>query len=292
MRCFLCCWLSFLASSLQAGKPIPIWPGLAPGETTSFTGEAMPPRAGEDPPVTRVVRITKPTMEHYPADRPNGTCVIILPGGGFSKVVPDKEGSEIAIALNQIGVTAFVLNYRTNDDPARPGWKRPLEDAERAISLVRHRASEWGLHADQIGLLGLSAGGQVAARLLSSDGTKAYHAVDDVDHIPHRPDFALLIYPWNIYDAKADRLVDGVHVRPDCPPTFLVHTHDDRSSSVGAALFYMGLRKQGISGELHVYGNGGHGYGLREVEGSLISTWPEFAAHWLEQRGLLQTSEQ
>ena len=108
-----------------------------------------------------------------------------------------------------------------------------------------------------------------------------------IDDVPFRPDFAVLVYPWNIYDAERDSLVDGIIVSEMCPPTFIVHTHDDASSSVGAALFYAGLRKLNIPAELHVYGNGGHGYGLRPVDGSQISSWPNHAAHWLGTQKLL-----
>lgn len=273
-----------------AAEPINVWPDLAPGETTRLTGEALPRKPEEVPPVTRLVNITRPTLTVFPAAKPNGTGVVILPGGGFGKIVPDKEGSEAAVWLNQLGVTAFVLNYRTTSGQDKPGWVRALQDAQRALALVRADADRWSLRQDRIGLLGFSAGGQVAARLLSDKGQLAYERVDATDEVPHRPDFALLVYPWNIYDAQQDALVAGVAVAKDCPPTFLVHTHDDRSSSLGAVYFYAGLKRHNIPAELHVYGNGGHGYGLRDVAGSRISSWPDHAAHWLGARLLLAGS--
>jgi acetyl esterase/lipase len=124
-------------------------------------------------------------------------------------------------------------------------------------------------------------GGQVAARLLSDEGRLASAPVDAIDQISHWPDFAILIYPWNIYAEDRGDLVEGVSVSEQCPPTFLVHTDGDRSSSLGAVLFYAGLKRRGIPGALHVYGNGGDGYGLRPIEGSEISTWPGHATHWL-----------
>jgi acetyl esterase/lipase len=274
-------------SIVRAGEPINIWPDLAPGETTRLTGEALPRRPAEVPPVTRLINITRPTVAVFPAAEPNGTGMIILPGGGFGKVVPDKEGSEAAKWLNQHGVTAFVLNYRTTSGKDKPGWVRALQDAQRTLALVRADAERWSLEKDRIGLLGFSAGGQVAARLLSDDGKLTYDRVDATDDVSHRPDFALLIYPWSIYDAENDSLVAGVSVAKNCPPTFLVHTHDDRSSSLGAVYFYAGLKRRKIPAELHVYGNGGHGYGLRDVKGSQISSWPDHAEHWLGARGYL-----
>lgn len=275
--CFIC-----LTLPLTASEPLDVWPDLAPGESTRLLGTKQPPREGENPPVTRVEKITRPTFTVHLAPDPNGAAVVILPGGGFGKVVPDKEGTEAATWLNQHGIAAFVVSYRTNQSTTDPDWKRPLQDAQRTLSLVRHRAEEWGLKKDRIGLLGFSAGGQVAARMLSADGKLAYEPIDAVDQVPHWPNFAMLIYPWNIYDAKQGDLVSGVSVSENCPPTFLVHTDDDRSSSLGAVLFYAGLKQRGIPSELHVYGNGGHGYGLRPVKGSEISTWTAHAEHWLD----------
>ncbi len=271
-----------------AEENIDVWSDLAPGETTRLIGEKQPPVANENPPVTRIINITRPTFTVHLAPKPNGTGVLILPGGGFGKVVPDKEGSEVAEWLNRNGVSAFVLNYRTKNGADDPGWARPLQDAQRSLALIRSRANQWGLKPDRIGLLGLSAGGQVAARLLSASGRLTYERIDGIDDVSHRPDFALLIYPWNLYDSERGELIEGTSVPKGCPPVFLVHTDDDRSSSLGTVLFYAGLKRRGIPAELHVYGNGGHGYGLRPVAGSQISSWPDHAAHWLGTRGFLK----
>lgn len=271
-------------SSFQVARgdePLSIWPDLAPGETKKSRGKAQPNRVNETPPITRVVEITEPTMTIHLAPRPNGAAVVILPGGGFGKVVPDMEGSEAAPFLNKIGISVFVLSYRTKSKSDVNGWLKPLQDAQRAISLVRSRAKEWKLDPAKIGLFGFSAGGQVAVRLLCDNGRKAYPRLDKVDDIEHRPNFALLIYPWNLYDAKADGLVDGLVIPKNCPPTFLVHTDDDASTSLGTVCIYMALKKQRVPAELHVYGNGGHGYGLRPRTGSQISTWPQHATNWL-----------
>jgi len=287
-----CCYPFFAAvlfiHSAIGSEPLDVWPQLAPGETTRQVGEPLAPRAGEMPPITRVANVTRPTMTVHLASAPNGTGAVILPGGGFARVVPDLEGTEAATWLNGQGVSAFVLSYRTTADSQSPGWVKPLQDAQRALSLVRSRADAWGIRKDRIGLVGFSAGGQVAARLLADSGHRTYEPVDGVDEASYRPDFSILVYPWNMFDAKNDALIPGVEVPQNCPPTFLVHTDDDRSSSLGAVLFYAGLKKHGIPAELHVYGNGGHGYGLRPVPKSQISTWPGHAAHWLGARGFLQ----
>ena len=275
-------------SLVRAEEALDVWPGLAPSETTRLVGEKMPARRGENPPITRLVNITRPTMTVHKPAQPNGTAAIILPGGGFAKVVPDLEGTEAADWLNRHGVTAFVLSYRTTADNKTPGWVKPLADAQRALSLIRSQADRWGIQKGRLGIVGFSAGGQVTARLLSGGEQKTYDQIDAADQVSHRPDFAILVYPWNMYDAKQDALIEGIQVPRDCPPTFLVHTHDDRSSSLGAVLFYAGLKKHNIAAELHVYGNGGHGYGLRPRPDSEISTWPSHAAHWLGTQGLLK----
>ncbi len=279
-----CLW----CGSLMAAEPLDVWPGLAPGETTRSVGEKQPSPPNETLPITRMVKVTRPTMTVHRAATPNGTAAIILPGGGFAKVVPDLEGTEAADWLNRHGVTAFVLSYRTTEGNQTPGWVKPLQDAQRAMALVRSQADQLNIKPDRIGIVAFSAGGQVGARLLSDGGTKTYDRIDEADAVAHRPDFAILIYPWNMYDAAKDTLIEGVAVPKTCPPTYIVHTDDDRSSSMGAVLFYAGLKKQGIPAELHVYGNGGHGYGLRPVAGSQISTWPDHAAHWLGTRGFLK----
>ena len=265
---------------------VPIWPDLAPGETSRETGELMPFRPNEQPPVSRVVKIRRPTLDIFPAPEPNGVGALILPGGGFGKVVPDMEGSEAAKILNKLGISAFVLRYRTKKEPADPGWKRPLQDAQRAMSWLRANAEEYDIESDKLGLFGFSAGGQVAARLLTDKGRLAYERIDAVDDVPHGPSFAILIYPWNMYDKQADALVPEINVTKEVPPTFIVHTHDDASSSLGSVLFYVGMKKAGVDGELHVYRNGGHGYGTRARPNSYIGTWSERMVDWLRNREL------
>ncbi|GAB5404243.1 MAG: alpha/beta hydrolase [Aureliella sp.] len=279
------CFAVFLCSPSQADENFALWPDLAPGETTREAGTELPRRDGETPPITRIEKITSPTFTVHRPKPPNGTGVVILPGGGFGKVVPGLEGTEAADWLAQQGITSFVVSYRTTTDSNTPGWKKPLQDAQRMIARVRHEAKKYELQVDRIGLLGFSAGGQVAARLLSDRGNLAYQPLDAIDKVSHRPNFAILVYPWRMFDANTEGLAEGISVRDDCPPTFLVHTHDDASTSLGAVLFYAGLKKHSIASELHIYGNGGHGYGLRPRPNSQISSWTDHASHWLSRNG-------
>ncbi len=272
-----------------APKPtanVSIWPDLAPGETSRETGTKLPPLKNRALPITRLKDVRKPTLDVYPAENPSGVAALILPGGGFNFVVPDLEGSEAAVILNRIGVTAFVLRYRTKKDASDPGWQRALQDTQRTLKYLRANSDQWKIDKDRIGLLGFSAGGQVAARLLTDGGKLAYDPLDKTDKISHRPAFSILIYPWNMYDSKADALLPQIKVTKDAPPTFIVHTNDDNSSSLGSVLFYAALKKASVETELHVYRNGGHGYGTRAKKNSDIGTWPDRMVDWLKSRQL------
>lgn len=282
-------------SNLAKAETIPLWPDLAPGETTKNPGTALPQKPEEQPPITRVENITAPTLAIFPApkNKTNGVGVLILPGGGFGKVVPDMEGSEAAIWLNTLGISVYVLSYRTTTgvDPAAEAaakaepWKRPLQDSQRAIRHLRHHAADYGFDPAKIGLLGFSAGGQVAAIHLTTE-TAAYAQIDSVDSASFRPDFSLLIYPWRVGDETTGSLIPQIVPTAKMPPGFIVHTDDDKSSSLGAALIYLGMKQHGVSGELHVYQNGGHGYGTRDRPGSVIGTWNDRASDWLRVREL------
>lgn len=282
-------------SAALLAEPLPLWPDLAPGETTKQTGSELPMRPEDHPPIVRVETITAPTLASYPAPKENsmGVGVLILPGGGYARVVPNLEGSEAAEWLNGLGISAYVLNYRTVSgvDPAGEAaakakpWKRPLQDSQRAIRHLRHHSADLGLDPTKIGLLGFSAGGQVAAIHLTSEAA-AYDPVDAVDEASFRPDFSLLVYPWRVADEATGALMPEIAPSATMPPGFLVHTDDDKSSSLGAALIYLGMKRHGVSGELHIYQNGGHGYGTRDRPGSVIGTWTERAADWLRLRGL------
>lgn len=246
----------------------------------------LPMRPQDDPPITRVEKIRRPPMTVYPATKnSNGAAVLILPGGGFGRVVPDLEGSEAAEWLGELGVTSFVLNYRTRfgDGKSEPDWRRPLQDAQRAMRWIRANASKWNLKNDKIGLLAFSAGGQVGAMLITTDEA-AYESIDAVDQQSYRPDFAMLVYPWRIYDMETDALLPQIKVTKETPPSFIVHTHDDNSTSLGAVLLYAGLKRNNVPAELHVYENGGHGYGTRDRPNSNIGSWSDRATDWLARK--------
>ena len=268
---------------------IPVWPDLAPGETSRDTGTPLPAKPGETKPITRVSGVRRPTMDVYPAKNPNGAAVLILPGGGFTYVVPDLEGSEAAPWLNDLGITVFVLRYRTKEAAVAGEslWERPLQDTQRAMRLIRSEAKRWQLKSDRIGLLAFSAGGQVGAIAHSKGDQSAYAAIDSIDQISCKPDFSMLVYPWQVLDAKTNELLEPIQITEKASPAFIVHTHDDASSSVGAAKLYIALKQNKVPAELHVYQNGGHGYGLRDRPDSVISSWPDRATAWLKIRHIV-----
>ncbi|QDU59839.1 Acetylxylan esterase precursor [Planctomycetes bacterium Pan216] len=282
--------ISPTAGALEPTKTIDLWPDMAPGETERSPGKVLPKRPGEHPAVTRVEEITRPTMDIFkaPAEKSNGTAVVILPGGGFGKVVPDKEGSEAAEWLNRLRVTAFVVRYRTAKRGDAAPWLKAVQDGQRALSLVRSEAETFGVDPERVGLLGFSAGGQAAAILMAHPDKRFARAVDAVDEEPFAPDFGLLVYPWRVADPETGQLKSEIAIDKRFPPTFLVHTHDDASTSLGSVGIYAALKRQGVPAELHIYQNGGHGYGLRPVEGSEVHTWPDRATSWLRVRGLIE----
>lgn len=266
-----------------------IWPDLAPGETSRATGVNEPPRKGEDPPITRLVKVRLPSIEVYlpPKSAKPSPAVVILPGGGYGKVVPDKEGNETAPWLNPLGVAVIVLKYRTNEATPKDEqpWLRPLQDSQRTIRLVRANAAKWNIDPKRVGLVAFSAGGHVGAVHHTREGMADYPPTDAIDKESCHPDFSLLIYPWRVLNDLTGELHPYIKPAATSPPAFIVHTSDDRSSSIGSVLIYAGLRKHKVPAELHVYTNGGHGYGMRPVPGSEIGTWPERATAWLRLHG-------
>lgn len=294
----ICLAILTLVTMPQSGwtqdQLIRIWDGLAPGESSQSTGVALPRRGNENPPATRIKDITLATVEVFQptSEHRTGAAVIICPGGGFNYCVVDKEGSEIAQRLNAAGVTGIVLRYRTktgSEDTTL--WKRPLQDAQRAIRWTRHHAEELQINPKQIGIMGLSAGGQLAALSLTRFDQPSYPARDAIDAHSCRPDFGMLIYPWRLVEQNSNQLISALTINEETPPAFLVHTHDDSSTSLSSVAFYTKLKTHKVSAELHLYETGGHGYGLRPVANSIIHTWGDRAIDWLGRRKLAFTAQ-
>lgn len=268
---------------------IAVWPGTAPGETADIGPEVVQPnKPGETPPVTRLTNVSRPTLSVHlpPPEKRNGTAVVICPGGGFNILAWNKEGLEVADWFNSIGVTAFVLKYRTPTSKRESPWLAPAQDAQRAIRVVRQRAAEWDLIPDRIGLLGFSAGGSSAANAAIKSETRLYDAVDDVDESSCRPDFVVLVYPAYLVDAKGV-LKPDLAVTNRTPPMFLAHAFNDGVTCENSVQLFLALKKAGVASDLHIYSTGGHGFGLRASD-QVVSTWPQRGEDWLRTRELLK----
>lgn len=280
------------AATREAAATFAVWPGPPPGGPVDLPPEADTSTAASDlvagRPVIRLGNVTTPTITVYraPADRATGTGVVICPGGGHRILAMDLEGSEVAAWLNDLGVTAFVLKYRVPSRQDRAHrWEAAVEDAHRAMSLVRSRAAEFGVDPARLGILGFSAGGETAG-LTAFAGTRRYPRIDAVDDVPFRPDFAILAYAAGMATPEGTSLRDYVSIAPTSPPTFLVHAQDDFVPVQNAVEVFLALKQHDVPAELHIYASGGHGYGLRETR-EPVTTWHHRAADWLRARGLL-----
>lgn len=289
-------FLVLSATALAAPQPtqvIDLWPGKPPGEMSATGPEADTSKpgvglvAGRE--LIRLGNVTKPQLHVFlaPTDKANGTCVVICPGGGFNILAWDLEGTEVAEWLNSIGVSAAVLKYRVPSAKQEPKWLGPQMDGQRAISLVRSRAQEWGLDPARIGVLGFSAGGHLTVRLALESSKRVYEPVDDADKASCRPDFAAPIYAAYSFDDKTGKLRDDVVVPKDTPPLFFVHAWDDKIDPRNSLLLAAAAKAAGISCEVHVYDTGGHGYGLRPVADKPVTTWPARCAEWMGRNGWL-----
>jgi len=280
-----------LLTQTWAAEPtvIPLWPGRAPGETNTVSTEHDISKPGEGlvagRPVIRLGEVSQPSITLYrpPAGKNTGTAVVICPGGGYSILAWDLEGTEVCEWLNSIGVTGVLLKYRV---PKRGAG--PLQDVQRALGLVRAHAKAWDINPHRVGVLGFSAGGNLAAELAAHSRARAYPVVDAADAVSCRPDFQLLIYPaYLVSKEDPTKLNSDVAVSSGTPPTFLIMAADDPVHVENVLGYALALKQAKVPVELHVYPTGGHGYGLRHTE-QTVTTWPDRAADWLNGRGWLE----
>jgi acetyl esterase/lipase len=219
--------------------------------------------------------------------------MLICPGGGYWNLYWQLEGEEVAAWLNSLGVTGIILKYRVPrrpDEPRGEPARRPLQDAQRAVSLVRSKAAQWGISPRRIGIVGFSAGGHLALATATSFEKRTYAPVDAIDEISCRPDFAVMCYSGYLKAKDKDELAPGLHVPAGTPPIFLAHGGDDLiSDPAHSVVTYLALKRAGVPAELHVYATAAHDFGVRPVDHP-CSTWTRSCAHWLRHQGLLQRS--
>ncbi|MGH7226187.1 MAG: alpha/beta hydrolase fold domain-containing protein, partial [Gemmataceae bacterium] len=286
--------LAAVSLTAAAEKPevVDVWSGKPPGEVGTIPAEVSRQQKLGQKTLKIVTNVSKPTLTIYrPAkDKDSGAAVLICPGGGYHLLVWEVEGEEVAAWLNSIGVTGIILKYRV---PRRPGQIKdkppisPLQDAQRAISLVRSKAKEWHIDPKKIGILGFSAGGHLALAAAAHSDKRAYEASDDIDKIGCRPDFAAAIYPGYLVEKDKNTFNPNVRFDKKCPPLFLVHAADDTvSEPEGSVLASLALKRAGVPVELHLYAEGGHGFGVKPSD-KPCSKWPKSCEAWLRSQGML-----
>ena len=279
---------SVVADDAHQPEEFPIWPSGVPDEPGNIRERKKDGEMGKDG-TFRIPFVDTPTITWYPAprDTANGACVVVCPGGGYNILAWNLEGTEVAEWLNTIGVSAAVLKYRVPRRDKKNPHPWPLQDVQRAIRLVRSQADTRKIDPTRIGLLGFSAGGHLAVMAGTHWNERSYVQVDDADKASARPDFLIPIYPAYLNDKEQPgKLSSLVHVTKETPPAFIAITHDDADRALYAALFYAALKQNEVSGEIHIYSKGGHGYGLRPSDHP-VHTWPQRCAEWLKTAGFL-----
>jgi acetyl esterase/lipase len=281
---------------VNAAEPIPLWPNGAPGEHGDIGPESDTSKPGEGfvagKSVIRLGNVTVPEITVYPApaDNNTGAAVVICPGGGYSILAYDLEGSEVCDWLNSIGVTGVLLKYRVPARKGDEGHVGPLQDAQRALGLVRFHAGDWHNDPKRVGILGFSAGGNLSAKASTQFEKRAYDAVDGADQLSCRPDFTILIYPAYLSPKQTAELAPDLKVTSETPPTFLCQTEDDGVHVENCLYYYLALKNAKVPVEMHLFASGGHGYGLRE-NGKAVTSWPKLAGEWMRGLGVLDAKK-
>src|SRR5579871_3239804 len=296
--------LSMTCPLIAADKPqvVELWPGKAPDEPGTIGAEkiVMSPRLTRKEvevtePTRMVTNVTKPTLTLYrpPKNLDTGSVIIICPGGGYWDLYWQLEGEEVASWLNSLGVTGIILKYRVPrrpDEPKDEPARRPLQDAQRAVRLVRSKAKEWGIAPERIGMVGFSAGGHLAIATATSFERSSYEPIDAIDKISCRPDFAVLVYPGYLKTKDKEELAPGLGIPNGTPPIFLTHGGEDIiSSPEHSVVMYLALKRAGVPAELHIYATATHDFGVRR-SAQPCSTWTASCADWMRHQGLLNRS--
>jgi acetyl esterase/lipase len=309
------CWLVVCASSALAHAApsdpppeLPLWPGSAPGSAQLDLAETITNRSADPKRPDRAVSgVLHPTLRVFAPKHPSGVGLVIAPGGGYIREAFDREGFEIARLLAGRGVTAFVLKYRLPAEGHAQRADVALQDAQRAMRLVRARATEFGVDRARIGCMGFSAGGHVAASLATRFDAAVYEPLDAIDGESARPDFSILLYPVismvsgvahagsrNALLGPAPSEVEVVTYSADqsvtsrTPPTLIILADDDTTVAPDNSLrYYRALHQAGVSAELHVFAAGKHGFGTYGAQGLPVGNWPNVASMWLVAAGIL-----
>jgi acetyl esterase/lipase len=267
---------------------IPLWPDTPPD------AHIQPLRGPEyvtNVPWVCVGNVSQPTMTVYsPSETNTGVAMLVFPGGGYQVLAIDFEGADVCRWLNARGITGIVVKYRVPVTRVGPYGESPLalEDAQRALGLVRYHAAEWGIDPRKIGVIGFSAGGHMVTATSTHFNKRSYPAIDAADKVSCRPDFAIACYPGHLWSGDVGfKLNPNVPVTTNTPPTFIVQAEDDPVDSVNNSLvYYMALKQAGVPVEMHLYAHGGHAFGIACTK-SPISAWSQLMETWLRTIGMI-----
>jgi acetyl esterase/lipase len=288
--------IPFLSAGLVAQKPawqppsghvtLNLWPHGAPGAQanasaeTDMTTEKDNVIAGK--PIIRLGNVSTPTLTLYsPTAKNTGAALVVFPGGAYRILAIDLEGTEVCDWLGSVGVTCVLVKYRVPDSGPYPKSSAALQDAQRAVGMVREHAAEWHIDPARVGVLGFSAGGHLSAALSTHFEQRLYDAVDAADRLSCRPDFAVIVYPGYLaWSEKSFAPNEEIHVTEKTPPTFIVQTEDDPVHVENSTVYFLALKNAKVPVEMHLYASGGHGYGLRRTE-LPVTGWPKLVEAWL-----------
>lgn len=287
-----------LAPSLFAQKPawqpapghatINLWPNGAPDAQPNPPAEVDLNDPAKDKPIAgrpiiRLGNVSTPTLTVYaPKENKSGTAIVVFPGGAYRILAIDLEGTEICDWLNKIHVTCLLVKYRVPDSGPYPKSSAALQDAQRAVGIARQQAAEWKIDPHKIGILGFSAGAHLSAALSTHFDRRLYDAVDAADQQSCRPDFAVIVYPGYLALANENFAQNhDINVTDQTPPSFIVQSEDDPVHVENSTVYFLALKNAKVPAELHLYAEGGHGYGLRPQKELPVTRWPELVETWL-----------
>ncbi|MGA3259705.1 MAG: alpha/beta hydrolase [Bryobacteraceae bacterium] len=274
---------------------LPLWPNGAPGAPPNSVPEVDTTTAKDNliagKPLIRLGNVSSPTLTLYPArDKNTGAAVVVFPGGGYRILAIDLEGTEVCDWLNSVGIACILVKYRVPDSGPYPKSSAALQDAQRALGIVRSHSSEWHIDPHRIGVLGFSAGAHLAAALSTHFDHRLYDPIDTADGLSCRPDFAVIVYPGYLALAEKNFAPNtDIHVTDQTPPSFIVQAEDDPVHVENAVVYFLALKNAKVPAELHIYAEGGHGYGLRHTA-LPVTTWPLSVETWLRTLHVLSDS--
>jgi len=288
----------FAQSSAWSAAPghitIALWPHGAPGAQPT-AGPEMDTTTAKEPliagkPIIRLGNVSTPTLTLYtPQGKNTGAAVVVFPGGGYRILAIDLEGTEVCAWLTSKGITCILVKYRVPDSGPYPKSSAALQDAQRAFGIVRSHAADWHIDAQRIGVLGFSAGAHLSAALSTHFDQRLYDPIDAADQVSCRPDFAVIVYPGYLALAEQNFAPNSeIHVTGQTPPSFILQAEDDPVHVENSTVYFLALKNAKVSAELHLYAEGGHGYGLRH-NGLPVTDWPRLVEVWLQTIHVLPT---